>query len=141
MAKKREETEELTEKQEEKAFRKGIANLDEQLSQKKQDGTPVTFRTIIGGDFLINSFLRRQAGLILLVTFFMIVYIWNGYASKQQQIQIAKLKTELDDARYNSIARSSELLEKSRQSRVEEYVREHEDSSIQTATTPPFMIK
>ena len=133
--------EELTEKEEEVAVRKTIASLDERLSQKSLNGTPITFRTILGGDFLTNSFLRRQTGLIILITCFMIVYIWNGYASKKQQIQLAKLKTELDDARYNSITRSSELLERSRQSRIEQYIHEHEDSSIQMATTPPFMIK
>lgn len=141
MGKKKTTKEDLSEEQEEVAVQKAIATLDERLSQKNQDGAPITLRTIVGGDFLTNGFLRRQAGLIVLVAFFMIIYIWNGYASKQQQIQLSKLKTELDDARYNSIARSSELLEKSRQSRVEEYVRENEDSSIQTATTPPFMIK
>lgn len=133
--------EKMTEKQEEVAVQKAIASLDERLSQKNLNGAPISFRTILGGDFLTNSFLRRQAGLIVLITFFMIVYIWNGYSSKKQQIQLSKLKTELDDARYNSITRSSELLERSRQSRIEQYIHEHEDTSIQMATTPPFLIK
>lgn len=135
------DTKELSEKEEELSVEKAIASLDEQFSQKKAKNTPLTFRSIMGGDFLTSNFLRRQVGLIVLVTCFMIVYIYNGYSSKKQQIQIARLKTELDDARYNAITRSSELLEKSRQSRVEQYVREHEDSSIQTATTPPYLIK
>lgn len=129
------------EKQAEESVEKVIATLDEQLSPKEGKDTPLTFRSIMGGDFLTSRFLRRQIGLMLLVTCFMIVYIYNGYSSKKQQIQIARLKTELDDARYNAITRSSELLEKSRQSRVEQYIHEHEDSSIQTATTPPFLIK
>lgn len=135
------DTKELSEKEEELSVEKAIASLDEQFSPKKAKNTPLTFRSIMGGDFLTSNFLRRQVGLIVLVTCFMIVYIYNGYSSKKQQIQIARLKTELDDARYNAITRSSELLEKSRQSRVEQYVREHEDSSIQTATTPPYLIK
>lgn len=132
------ETDEI---QEDESVEKVIATLDEQLSQKEGAETPLTLRSIMGGDFLTSRFLRRQTGLIVLVTCFMIVYIYNGYSSKKQQIQIARLKTELDDARYNAITRSSELLEKSRQSRVEQYIRENEDSSIQTATTPPFLIK
>lgn len=127
--------------EEEEAVQKRIASLDEKLSQKNQPDAPVTFRTIMGGDFLTNSFLRRQIGLIVLVTIFMFVYVYAGYYSRKQKIQIAKLKNELDDARYNSITRSSELLEKSRRSRVELYIHEHEDSSIQTATTPPYKIK
>lgn len=134
------EKEATSEKEEEASVKRAIADLDEQLGQKPREGSPVTFQSIIGGDFLTSRFLRRQAGLVVLVTFFMIIYIWNGYASKKQQIQLSKLKTELDDARYNAITRSSELLEKSRQSRVAAYIQEHEDSSIQMATTPPFRI-
>lgn len=119
-------------------------------TKKSQDGQSSSgddkkflpiLESILVGDFLTSRFLRRQLGLIILVACFMLVYIYNGYASKKQQIQIAKLKTELDDARYNAITRSSELLEKSRQSRVEQYIRENEDTSIQMATTPPYLIK
>lgn len=120
---KKQRKENISEKQEEEAIKKSIASL------------------IVNGDVLTTSLLKRQAGLIVLITFFMMVYIYNGYSSRKQQIQIAKLKTELDDARYNSIIRSSELLEKSRQSRVEQYIHEYEDTSIQAATTPPFLIK
>lgn len=131
----------LSEEQEERELEKAIVSLDEKLSQKNTSNGPLTFRTIMGGDFLTSGFLRRQLLLIVIITFCMIGYIYNGYSSRKQQIQIARLKTELDDARYNAITRSSELLEKSRQSRVEQYIHEYEDSSIQMATTPPFLIK
>ena len=44
----------------------------------EDDVTPtknITFKKIIGGDFLNNKFLRKQIWLILLITVFLIVYI------------------------------------------------------------------
>jgi hypothetical protein len=71
---------------------------------------------------------------------FILFYIHNRYASQQQQIEIDKLKKELIDIKYDALTRSSELMEKSRQSRIEEYVSE-EQSDLQTSTNPPYVIK
>ena len=37
-------------------------------------------------------------------------------------IEIDKLKKDLTDIKYDALTRSSELMEKSRQSRIEEYI-------------------
>ena len=51
-----------------------------------------------------------------------------------------KLKKDLIDIKYDALTRSSELMEKSRQSRIEEYI-STEDSPLQTATNRPYLIK
>ena len=51
-----------------------------------------------------------------------------------------KLKKELIDIKYDALTRSSELMEKSRQSRIEEYIATKE-SDLQTSTNPPYLIK
>ena len=71
---------------------------------------------------------------------FAIFYIHNRYASQQQQIEIDNLRKELIDIKYDALTRSSELMEKSRQSRIEEYI-STKGSQLQTATQPPFIIK
>ena len=71
---------------------------------------------------------------------FILFYIHNRYATQQQQIEFDKLKKELIDIKYDALTRSSELMEKSRQSRIEEYVSE-EQSDLQTSTNPPYVIK
>ena len=43
-------------------------------------------------------------------------------------------------AAKNVLTRSSELMEKSRQSRIEEYISSKE-SDLQTSTNPPYLIK
>ena len=55
-------------------------------------------------------------------------------------IEIDKLKKDLIDIKYDALTRSSELMEKSRQSRIEEYI-STEDSPLQTATNRPYLIK
>ena len=95
---------------------------------------------ILGGDILATDFFRRQTKLLVLIMVFIIFYIHNRYASQQQQIEIDRLKKELTDIKYDALTRSSELMEKSRQSRIEDYISSKE-SDLQTSTNPPYLIK
>ena len=93
-----------------------------------QTGKKLSIKSIFLGDFLINDFLRRQAGLLALIIFFTVIYISN------------RLRKELTDIKYDALTRSSELTERTRQSRIEEYV-SVENSALQTSTAPPYIIE
>ena len=69
-----------------------------------------------------------------------ILYIDNRYSSQQEMIEIDRLKKELIDTKYDALTISSELREKSRQSRIEEYI-SAEGTPLETASTPPYLIK
>lgn len=69
-----------------------------------------------------------------------ILYIDNRYSSQQEMIEIDRLKKELIDTKYDALTISSELTEKSRQSRIEEYI-SAEGTPLETASTPPYLIK
>ena len=99
-----------------------------------------SLKSILGGDILATDFFRRQTKLLVLIMVFIIFYIHNRYASQQQQIEIDKLKKELIDIKYDALTRSSELMERSRQSRIEEYISTKE-SDLQTSTNPPYLIE
>ena len=88
----------------------------------------------------MHSFLRRQVYLLILIVILTILYIDNRYSSQQELIEIDRLKKELTDIKYDALTISSELTEKSRQSRIEEYI-SAEGRQLQTAATPPFLIK
>lgn len=107
--------------------------------ETKKESKP-SIKSILGGDILAGDFFRRQSGLLILVMVLIIFYIHNRYASQQQQIEIDNLRKELTDIKYDALTRSSELMEKSRQSRIEEYI-SSKGSDLQTATHPPFVIK
>ena len=91
---------------------------DKEAKKKKSN----SLKSILGGDILATDFFRRQTKLLVLIMVLIIFYIHNRYASQQQQIEIDKLKKELIDIKYDALTRSSELMEKSRQSRIEDYI-------------------
>ena len=97
--------------------------------------------SVLGGDILNAHWFRKHAFFFLYVIILTILYITNRYASQQATIKIAKLKEELKDTRYDALIRSSELLQKCRQSQVEEYLRARGDTTLQPSSQPPIEIK
>ena len=112
--------------------------------QKKQEGNEapnhMSLKNILGGDILANDFFKRQTSLLILIMVLTILYIDNRYTSQQELIEIDRLKKELTDIKYDALTRSSELMEKSRQSRIEEYISTG-DSPLETSTNRPYLIK
>ena len=116
-----------------------------QNAQQPKDGQAasskhMSIRSILGGDILANDFFKRPTRLLILIMILTVLYIDNRYSSQQELIEIDKLKKDLIDIKYDALTRSSELMEKSRQSRIEEYI-STEDSRLQTATSRPYLIK
>ena len=110
--------------------------------KQKENETPkhMSIKSILGGDILANDFFKRQTSLLILIMVLTILYIDNRYTSQQELIEIDRLKKELTDIKYDALTRSSELMEKSRQSRIEEYISTGE-SPLETSTNRPFLIK
>ena len=112
-------------------------------TEKKTDkASPrrTSWRSIIGGDILAAEFFHRQAKLLVLLLVLVLFYINNRYECQQLMIRIEELKKELTDIKYDALTRSSELMEHSRQSRIEEYIAT-QHSDLQSATTPPYLIR
>ena len=118
---------------------KSFAGAQEKMRAKKQ--YKKNFTGLLFGEFLTSEVLRKNIGFILLVAFCMLLYIGNGYSSQQELIELNKLKEEVEDVKYNALIRSSELLERSRQSHIEEHLKSIGDTMLQTATISPFVIK
>ena len=114
--------------------------INEKTEKAKRAKNRTSLKNIIGGDILATDFFRRQTKLLVLIMVLILFYIHNRYACQQQMIEIDKLKKELIDIKYDALPRSSELMEKSRQSRIEEYIATKE-SDLQTSTNPPYLIK
>lgn len=126
-----------------------IQQIDSDQKENPQKGTSsgLSLKSILGGDFLTSDFLRRQIPLLVLVVIFTIIYISNRYSSQQELIEIDNLKKQLIDIKYDALTLSSELTEKTRQSRIEDFVAQQdslkaeEGPIIGTATNPPYKIK
>ena len=92
------------------------------------------------GDMLLSPLLQRHLGLFLLVFVLIVVYVGNRYAFQREQVRIKELREELNDIKYEALARSSELMEKSRESNIEKYI-EEQGSQLQMSTCPPVVLK
>ena len=99
-----------------------------------------SLKSIFDGDMLLSPFLHRQLGLLLLIAALIIIYVSNRYAFQHEQVEIQRLRSELNDMKYEALARSSELMEKSRESNIQKFILE-QGSALQTSTLPPVIIK
>lgn len=101
----------------------------------------VTLSSIIGGDILQSKFSRSLVQWFIMVAILMLIYTYNRYQSQQDIITIDNLKTELQEVKYNVLTQSSELMNLSRQSNVEKYLKATNDSMLKNPTTPPYLIR
>jgi len=116
------------------------AMKDQAREDEKPLSTNFSLRKILGGDWLTAELLRRQIGIILLITGFVIVYISNRYSCQKDMLEIDRLNSELVDAKYRALSTTSELTEKCRESNVMEMLRNNKDSVLKIASQPPYII-
>lgn len=109
-------------------------NMAEEQKKKKN------IKAWFDGDMLLSPFLQRNLGLALLVFVLVVAYVSNRYAFQREQVQIKALREQLNDVKYEALARSSELMEKSRESNIQRYIKE-QGSELQIPTKAPVVIK
>lgn len=127
------------EEEQDQSFREA---LREQIHEEEMPLTQkLSVIKILGGDFFTSQILRRQIWLMILIFVFVIMYVSNRYSCQKSMLEIDKLQTELQDAKYKALSTSSSLTERSRQSRVLDMLKENKDSVLHIATQPPYIIK
>ncbi len=114
--------------------------------QASEEDTPVSkhnfsLRKIIGGEILTAEIVRRQIWLVLLIMLFLIVYIAEGYSYKKYILEIDRLTTDLQDAKYRALSVQSDLTEHTRESRIMQLLRINNDTLLHRSGTPPFIIE
>ncbi len=112
--------------------------------QATEDESPssssFTLAKILGGDMWSAQIIRKQIWLILLIGLFLFIYISLRYQVQKDLIEIDILQKELQDAKYKALSSSSQITEKSRESKVLELLRNNKDSLLHMATQPPYII-
>lgn len=99
-----------------------------------------TLKKVLGGDILSTETLRNQIWVILLVVVFMIAYIANRYSIQKDLLEIDRLNTRLQDAKYKALSSSSKLTEISRESHVLDMLKDNKDSVLKIPSQPPYII-
>lgn len=130
--------------QQEPAEKEEMSTLEKIRNTVKED-TPkptsqISLQKLLGGDLLNGDTVRRQIWLIVLVTFFVLIYIAARYQCQQDIIEIDKLEKELAEAKYKAMSSSSELTERCRESHLLKMLQANNDSLIRPSELPPYKI-
>ena len=133
--------EEEKRKEEEDEVNELKAAIAEQAREDEQpQSSNFTLRKILGGDILSARFFRNNIWLIITIVIFVIIYISNRYSVQKYLIEIDKLNTELEDAKYRALSSSSQLTEKTRESHILEILKTQKDSVLKMSDRPPYII-
>ena len=126
-----------------------VATTEEEANERRsawrlfssEDLPQLTLREILGGDYLIGSFLRRNIWFILVLVLLGILYISNRYAAQQEIIEEEYLRNELVEKKNYALTQYAALTVSSRQSNIERKLQQLGDSLLKSATEPPFIIR
>ena len=95
----------------------------------------------LSGDVLAKDAIKSQTGVIILVAIILIFTTSNRYSCQQSHIKEAALKRELSEAKNKAFSSFSLLTEKSRRSKLIEGLKARNDSSLQIAEQPPYIVE
>lgn len=121
------------------SFFKNIVDRIRQ-SEDLSDLRSSSVRDILNGNILTKKFIRKQYLLIILLVVLSIGYIDNRYASEKQIATMVMLKKNIQDAKYESLTISAELMEISRQSNLL-LLMESKGMLLKPGNTPPIVIE
>ncbi len=99
------------------------------------------FHEVIAGEMLNRPMLRNNIWLILLVVAFVVVYVAVRYQCQRDILEINKLESQLQDAKYQALASSSLLTERSRETYITDRLKHSKDSTLAPSDFPPFLIE
>ena len=117
-------------------------NISERIRQSEDlsDLRSSSVRDILNGNILTKKFIRKQYLLIVLLVVLSIGYIDNRYSSEKQIATMVILKKKIQDAKYESLTISAELMEISRQSNLL-LLMESKGMQLKPGSTPPIVIE
>lgn len=120
------------------AFKRLIERI--QQSEDYTDLRSSSVRDILNGNFLTKNFFRKQYLLIALMVVLSIFYIGNRFSSEKQITYVAELKRKIQDAKYESLTISAELMEISRQSNIL-LLLQSKGMILRPGVTPPIIVE
>lgn len=100
----------------------------------------MTLAKVLGGEMLTSVAVKRQIGVLVLITVFVIFYIANGYQYRRTLLEIDVLKDSLKKAKIESMTSTSDLTKYTRKTRVIQMLRENGDTLLKVTNVPPTII-
>lgn len=120
---------------------KEINGTDEtKKKKKKKKKRGGILNTIMGGRLFANDFVRRNIPLIALIVFYSFIYVSNRYEYERELKQIEVLTKKRDTLKNNLLTLKSEFSSKSRETALENILK-NRDSELETTKKPMYTIK
>ena len=128
----------LTTEDEEQISKKKIYNalVNEEDDSEKKDMEHL--KDVLQALSINGLWFKKQLGVLALILFGIIIYITNRYQAQNEMIEEDKLREELQDWKYRSMTRNSELTLRCRQSQLEEQLKVMGDSTLCSSNEPVY---
>ena len=97
------------------------------------------WKSVIRQMSIDGQWFKKQIGVIILAVVGIIIYITCRYQAQQEIILEEQLKKELQDWKFRTLTRSSELTLKTRQSQIENALKNFGDSTLKVSTEAPYI--
>jgi hypothetical protein len=117
---------------------KNIEFVDSKKERDELKGRSI--RDLLNGSLLTRGIILKNIVFIIWLTFLGIVYIGNSYHAEGIAREISRLQREVKDLRAESITTAAELMYSSRQSVVQQKVR-NSRLELKESVEPPYKIK
>ena len=106
-------------------------SMEEEMALKQ-------WKSVIRQMSIDGQWFKRQIGVIILAVAGIIIYITCRYQAQQEIIQEEQLRKELQDWKFKTLTRNSELTLKTRQSQIENALKNPGDSTSKVSTEAPY---
>ncbi len=97
-------------------------------------------RDVLNGNILTKKFFQKQYGLLIMIAVLTFFYVDNRYYCETQLAKEIEMEKKIQDAKYESLTISAELMQISRQSNVFKMVNDSGLNLIETIS-PPIVIE
>ena len=133
-----EQKEALTSEEQEQSSKSKILNalVNEEDDSEKKDMEHL--KDVLQALSINGLWFKKQLGVLALIVLGIIIYISNRYQAQSEMIEEDKLHEELQDWKYRSMTRNSELTFRCRQSQLEEQMKAMGDSTLSSSNDPVY---
>lgn len=105
-----------------------------------ESGDAKSIKEVLQSVSIDGRWFFQQIPLLLLILGGILLMVTNRYQAQQEIIEKEQLLKDVEDMRFRTLTRSSELTTATRQSQIEERLKQLGDSSLAPAKEPPFTI-
>ena len=112
----------------------------EKADKKKKKKKSGLVNTVIGGGWLANKALTRNAPLFALIVIYSFIYVSNRYEYERELMEIERLTKTRDHLKNNLTTLKSEFTSNTRPSQIEKRLEER-GSDVRAINTPMITVK